>query len=828
MIVYRPAIEIPPRADEAALEAVRLQLEAELTHAMQEAASAGGWPTHRTGNDEHVMRGNVPWALRVYAAMMGLFEGFLPGILQRRAAKGKEDPKRLDERLGRALIQRPTGTLVWFHAASVGESLVALSVSEAMRIKRPDLVFLFTSGTRTSGDLVAKRLRAGDIHQYVPIDTPRATAAFTKGWAPDIAVFVEGEIWPNLLYATRRAGIKTALINARMTSRSIENWAARKGLSAFLFDGFDLVLPADARTKMGLTRLRRKPIGPAGNLKLAAKPLEIDATTLQSLKHALGDRPVWLAASTHAGEDVTLLAAHNALLAGAPDALLILAPRHLERRDDIEVDCRLAGMTPVRRSHSEVPNPNDRVWLWDTLGELGLAMSLASVTFMGGSLVEGVGGHNPVEPVQLGSAILTGAYVSNFADLYQELEDEGGARILDDPYSDVIAMNIAGLMGDDAQRAREIAAAQMVIDRGAGAMTRSVDALFGPIAMRAPPFWNIRHGRDAAPMLRALLWPLGVVYRATVARRIARANPLRLPIAVISLGNITVGGTGKTPLAHLIRGELTQMLNGPVAIVSRGYGGVLSGPVQVDPKIHSAKEVGDEPLMLAADGPVIVAKDRAAGGRLAVELGMKAIVLDDGHQNPALYKDLSLVVMDGHTGFGNGQIVPAGPLREPVVTGLARGDAIIVMGAISEDASEDLDRAVPNLAQSRGKNNAPIPILRAHLVAEPVQIEGKVIGFCGIGRPEKFDATLRDLGLDVVDMYPFPDHHPYQLRDLERLTKIAAGYGATLVTTQKDYARLPEAFARTVRIIPVTAIFEEHDPLRALLFHALDSSQKRF
>jgi tetraacyldisaccharide 4'-kinase len=328
--------------------------------------------------------------------------------------------------------------------------------------------------------------------------------------------------------------------------------------------------------------------------------------------------------------------------------------------------------------------------------------------------------------------------------------------------------------------------------------------------MRAPAFWTIRHGRDAAPMLRLFLSPLGWLYGASVARRLAKATPVRLPIPVISLGNISVGGTGKTPLAHLIRAELSQLLGGPVAIVSRGYGGTLEGPVRVDPTRHTAKQVGDEPLMLAADGPVIVARDRAAGGRFGATQGMKAIVLDDAHQNPALAKDLSIVVVDGSTGFGNGFLVPAGPLREPVLKGLARADVVVTMGQVSDETADDL-------ASFKGV------VLGADLVPAPTQIAGKVLGFCGIGRPEKFDATLKALGLDVADMFPFPDHHPYSEADLQRLSAAAHDYDATLVTTQKDFVRLPAEFAQNVRVIPVTAQLYDPVVLRGMLVGALDT-----
>jgi 3-deoxy-D-manno-octulosonic-acid transferase len=423
-----------------------------------------------------------PLALRVYGMMTHLLSGFLPGILQRRAAKGKEDAARIGERLGTAPITRPVGKVVWLHGASVGESMVALSVAAKMREVRPDLVFLFTSGTKTSADMIATRLDPRDLHRYVPVDTPAATKAFITGWKPDLAVFVEGEIWPNLLMAARGEAIPTALINARMTSKSSASWARRKAAAHFLFNGFDLVLPADMRTKTSLSLLRTGPSGEVGNLKLAAPAPVVDLGELEILREAIGDRSVWLAASTHEGEDKIMVMVHNALMTAAPNALMIIAPRHPERAADVEVDCRIAGIVPMRRSRGEIPNKNDPIWLWDTMGELGLAMHLAPVTFMGGSIVDYVGGHNPVEPAQIGSAIVTGALVHNFENLYQDLENAGGARIVDNPMSDVIAMAIAGLLGDDEQRAKEVAAAREVVARGAGAMDVTVKALLGLLA----------------------------------------------------------------------------------------------------------------------------------------------------------------------------------------------------------------------------------------------------------------------------------------------------------------------------------------------------------
>jgi tetraacyldisaccharide 4'-kinase len=328
--------------------------------------------------------------------------------------------------------------------------------------------------------------------------------------------------------------------------------------------------------------------------------------------------------------------------------------------------------------------------------------------------------------------------------------------------------------------------------------------------MRAPAFWTIRYGRDAAPILRLLLSPLGALYGASVARRIAQTKPEALLIPVISIGNLTAGGTGKTPFSQALRTLLADLVGGPIGIVSRGYGGTLEGPVAVDPGVHGAEEVGDEPLMLAQGGPNFVGRDRAAAGKLAAQRGMKALILDDGHQNSALAKTISLVVVDGQTGFGNGHLIPAGPLREKPAIGLARADAVILMGPVSDDTLEDLE----------GYSG---PIFEATLHAKPIAIEGPVLGFCGIGRPEKFDETLRGLGLNVVDLHPFDDHHRYRPDELARLEADALATGATLVTTEKDYVRLPPPFAAKVRAVPIEAVLADEAAFLAFLRGKLDS-----
>lgn len=324
--------------------------------------------------------------------------------------------------------------------------------------------------------------------------------------------------------------------------------------------------------------------------------------------------------------------------------------------------------------------------------------------------------------------------------------------------------------------------------------------------LSTPRWWYVREGAPA-PVTRALLKPVSWIWAAVTARRIARAIPVDPGALVICVGNLTVGGTGKTPVVR----ELLHRLPGAHGL-SRGYGGSEPGPLRVDPRIHTAGEVGDEPLMLAGEAPIWIARDRVAGAQAAAKAGAKVIVMDDGHQNPSVKKALTFVVVDGETRdnswpLGDGSVFPAGPLREPLDVGLARADAVILM--------LPADLAEPDPALIRTLIKKPILIARLDPAAPPPP--GPQVGFAGIGMPWKVERALKAAGCELVDFANFPDHFAYDEATLKMLSDRAEQFGAGLVTTEKDWVRLPLAWRDRIHAWPVRAVFEDEAVLERLL-----------
>jgi 3-deoxy-D-manno-octulosonic-acid transferase len=373
---------------------------------------------------------SVPLAL--YRLVTRLLEPVLPAILAARADMGKEDPGFLDQRLGRyptPLAQRPR---IWLHGASVGEGLSILPLADALLRAQATIDLVITTGTVTSARLLRERLKSTGLatrvsYAFVPVDAPSAVSGFLQHWRPSLAVFTEGDLWPNMLTQLHRRNISTALVSARMTARSTRGWARFPATAGELLGRFDLVLAQDDDIASRLSKLGARDDGRL-NLKLSSAVPAVDAAELEHLRQGLGNRPVVLAASTHRGEEALVLQAFgrlNSVASDQPGPLLVLAPRHPERADEIESLIRASGLSVARRSRQEMPWLA-QVYLADTMGEMGLWFRLACGTFLGGSLVEGPGGHNPVEPALLAQPVAAGPHVHNWTGIFSKLRDAGG------------------------------------------------------------------------------------------------------------------------------------------------------------------------------------------------------------------------------------------------------------------------------------------------------------------------------------------------------------------------------------------------------------------
>jgi 3-deoxy-D-manno-octulosonic-acid transferase len=425
-------------------------------------------------------------SLKAYRVFTRLAAPFAPLILAWRTRRGKEEPGRRPERYGLASAPRPPGFLAWFHAASVGEANAALPVIETIAAERPEVRMLLTTATVTSARLARARLPRGVLHQYVPLDNQTFVQRFLRHWRPDLAVLVESEIWPNLVLETKAQDIPLLLINGRMSTSSFKRWRSQPGLSRPLFSAFDLVLAQNGSLAERFAQLGVYRTLDVGNLKADAPPPRADLHGQRKLDAALSGRAVWLAASTHPGEDETVTAAHLKMKAARPDLLTIIVPRHPERGPLIAEQLKLANLTGALRSEGKLPDASTDIYVADTIGELGLFYALAPVAFIGGSLAER-GGQNPVEAIKLGAAVLTGPNWQNFRDSYGELLRAGGCQEVSDATS--LAEAALKLLEDAPARRAMTERASRTIAAMSGALPRTLAEL----ERYLPPKTTLQH-----------------------------------------------------------------------------------------------------------------------------------------------------------------------------------------------------------------------------------------------------------------------------------------------------------------------------------------------
>jgi 3-deoxy-D-manno-octulosonic-acid transferase len=415
---------------------------------------------------------HMPFSLRLYRLASAASTSLAPVLLARRLKRGKEDPARLAERYGESPVARPPGPVIWVHGASVGELLSVIPLIE--RLGGKGFTIVCTSGTVASASMAEQRLPDGAIHQYVPLDIPRFVRRFFDHWRPALALFAESDLWPNLIATCTERNVPLIIVNGRLSERSFQRWRASPGAIAWLLRAFDLCLAQSAADAARFRDLGAPRITTTGNLKLDVPEPPADPEQLQALRAAIGQRTVVAAVSTHPGEETEVIEAHRRLRKSFPGLLTIIAPRHPDRGPGIVEIANAVGLASVLRSSGRLPQQSDDIYIFDTLGELGLVYRLAPIVFVGGSLAN-QGGHNPIEAAKLGAAILHGPNVGKTAEIYAMLDEVHGAEQVTDVGK--LAVRMGALLKDSEQRAAMVAAARATLQTLGGALDRTLAAL---------------------------------------------------------------------------------------------------------------------------------------------------------------------------------------------------------------------------------------------------------------------------------------------------------------------------------------------------------------
>jgi len=470
-------IIIPADARADTLESKRMELETALNAVTARAYELCGGDVERATPLEVLAAASPPDpgpALKTYRAGTALLRPAVPMLLNMRGRNGKEDATRRGERLGFAGQPRPKGQIVWVHAASVGETNAVLPLIARLIDANPHIHVLLTTGTVTSADIAARRLPERALHQYVPLDIPQYVSRFLDHWKPTIAIFTESDIWPNLVLATADRTIPLVLVNARMSPRSINRWRRFAKFGRPLFSRFAAVLAQNDAIARAIVRLGAPNVITAGNIKIDSPPPPVDAATQAALRSTIGSRPVFLAASTHPGEDTIIAAAHSLMRRDIEGLLTIIVPRHPERGGGLAASLGGLGLKTQLRSRSPDPEPATEIYIADTIGELGTFYSIAPIALVGGSLVKH-GGQNPIEAVRLGACVLTGPYTHNFRDSYAALFRDGGA--VEVRSSDDIARQVTKLHADQLAASRMRDGADRALKSMSGALEKTLGAI---------------------------------------------------------------------------------------------------------------------------------------------------------------------------------------------------------------------------------------------------------------------------------------------------------------------------------------------------------------
>ncbi len=709
----------------------------------------------------------------------------------------------------------PDKPVIWVHAVSLGEVVAVTPLVHALRKRYPHDRIVVSTVTETGREAVEQKLAGVAEHCYAPLDFPWVVSRFIERLAPRAFLFVETELWPNLLRAIGRRGVPAVMVNGRLSSKSFEGYKRLRPFMQQVLSSVTLCLMQSERDAERMIQLGARPsrVVRTGNIKFD-QPLPDPDGVAGSLSRGLlgldGGEELIVAGSTHPVEEEELLTCYETLQREFPSLVLMLAPRHIERAAQVEAAVKAKGLAVQRRSAPTFPSPacgggpgRGRVIILDTRGELAQVYRHAVLTFVGGTLVP-VGGHNLLEPALWGKPVFFGSHTDHCAEIAALLTDVGGGMQVSD--GEALAAAMAARLRDRTSLQRMGEAAKSVLLDNRGAVQRSLDLIAG-VLEQAPPWRNAAlHPDGILPqwLLLLLAVPYGLAVRMRVALyRWGWLAERKLPCPVISVGNLTVGGTGKTPVVIALVERLLAS-GRRIGVLSRGYRRhsrdemllvsdgrtLLAGPA----------DAGDEPYLIATRCPravVAVGANRYKLGRWVLERHpVDCFVLDDGFQHLALHRDVNVLVVDVSDPSGLQALLPAGRLREPLAAA-SRATAVLLTRAdmgnwrdVAAAIEAATGKAVPPI-RSRFTAQALVNVATGEVRAVEMLSGRRALAFSGIGNPASFLMLLRSLGLTVGDEIAFADHHAYSTSDLEMVRERAGRCGADMiVTTEKDAGKV--------------------------------------
>lgn len=786
-------------------------------------------------------------------------------IFMVRSVREKGFVERIRQSLGffpeHALDKVEKKDCIWVHAASVGEIVATSPLIKEFRKEFPKSPILVSVVTTSGYEMANRIIKDADAIIYFPLDLPWLAGHVLRRIRPRVFLPVETELWPNFLRTARKIHVPVMMVNGRISDKSVKQYKHLHSLLRNMIGTvklFAMQSPIDAEYIMRLGAPQEL-VTVTGNTKFDQTYTDVSPEEKQKIIEEMGlskNDGIFLAGSTHRGEEEAVLQAFKAVRETHPHARLVIAPRELLRTTEVVHLCRKAGFSVTTRTKLQHEAPQDEdIVILDTIGELGKVYSIGDVVFVGGSLVPH-GGHNILEPAAHGKAIIVGSHMFNFKDTYALFKNRDACLTVKN--GEELAKQVTRLFDEPEHRHRMEEETRAIVRENKGASRKSAILLHQMLESYESSPENRHHVRSTQKitnfqtyfidlvhskevdglfphLIMGILYIFSLIYGLLVNIKLAGYKygifqKQKLDCFVISLGNVTVGGTGKTPTAQRLARDIRDM-GYRVVILNRGYRAKWHGEVGIvsdGKRLHmDAAEAGDEAYMLAKhlpEVPVLIGAERAKTGRYAIEhFGAEVAILDDGYQHWQLERDLDILLVDAVNVFGNGYILPRGTLREPI-SHISRAD-ICLMTKVDQAAAgscdyirETVHRYNPEarIVESIHQPRCFIPLTEwyVNIASQGIdiaQMRGKrIMAVSAIGNPASFEQTLSNLGAVIIESLRYPDHHDYAMSEMTDIFQQAENAGAeAIVITEKDAVKIPADVAREKWSIPIYVICVE-------------------